>query len=150
MSEIATQHEQHKARQLRLKQAALKIAPPPAPPLPPPEPTAEPEEIIPPKKRIFPNTFEATLYEVCRYYDVRERDVLSHRNIPAVVRCRHIIAYILYDITNMTNPQIGHRLNRDPTTVWYAIQKIRDNLEEHREDIEELESRIKTALHKDT
>jgi chromosomal replication initiation ATPase DnaA len=145
-SVLASLHKEHKERQLRLRKAALKAVTEPAIiPLIETTTIAQPEPTDIPTKK-FSNTFEATLYEVCRYYDVREKDVLSNRHMPLVIKCRHIIAYILYDITKLTNPQIGAKMDRDPTTIWYAISKIKSQLDVLQPEISELEARI--ALHK--
>jgi chromosomal replication initiation ATPase DnaA len=43
----------------------------------------------------------------------------------------------------MTNPQIGVRLSRDPTTILHAIRKIKNELPALQPDIDEIERRIR-------
>jgi hypothetical protein len=144
MGILDTLHSEHKARQLRLKKAAFKAVMTELPPPPPePEVSSGPAPYSP--QKIYNNTFDATWYEVCTYYDVREKDVFSNRHQPSVVRCRHIIAYILYDITSMTNPAIGRRMDRDPTSILHAINKIKNGMAIFGPAIKEIERRI--ALH---
>jgi hypothetical protein len=145
---LASLHEEHKARQERLKKAAFKavtIIPIPihVATEPPPEPTPPPA----PEPRKCSTTFDATVLETCQFYNVRPKDVFSNRHAPEFVKCRHIMAYILYDITSFTNPQIGKKMNRDPTSILHAINKIKSNLDTLQPDITEIERRI--ALHKE-
>lgn len=137
-------HEEHKARQLRLRRAAFKeVTVEPKPQLEPEHPDPVPEI---PQQQYCSTVFNATVREVCEFYNVRPRDAISNRHSPEFVKCRHIIAYILYDITSMTNPQIGRKMDRDPTSIFHAIAKIKKTLEELQPDITEIERRI--ALHK--
>jgi chromosomal replication initiation ATPase DnaA len=155
---LASLHEEHKARQERLKKAAFKEVtsiPQSAPPVNAPQNNAErlpssdaaeggaDASLI--KK--CSTTFDATVLETCQFYNVRPRDVFSNRHAPEFVKCRHIMAYILYDITSFTNPQIGKKMNRDPTSILHAINKIKSNLDTLQPDITEIERRI--ALHKE-
>lgn len=139
-------HSEHKARKLRLKQAAFKaVTSPvaePAAPDPPPEPLA----VELPRRVTGGSNFDLILNEVCRYYDVRRLDVLSHRNVAQFVQCRHMVAYQLYNFTNLTNPQIGTKLNRDPTTIWYAILKVKNHRNELKPEIDEIEKIIAELL----
>lgn len=141
---LAELHEKHKARKLRLQQAAFKAVTVPEPL--PQEPEPEPEPVIEPPIKITSNNFDLILNEVCRYYDVRKQDVLSHRNMPFVVKCRHMVAYQLYNFTKLTNPQIGAKLNRDPTSIWYAIRKVKDNREELKAQLDDLEKIISDLI----
>jgi hypothetical protein len=140
-------HEEHKARQLRFKRAAIKIAVPTPPPLVvavievPPEPVP----VVTPKRNLI-NTFDIILYEVCAYYNVREIDILSSRRLGKITHPRHMLAYMLYRMTTFTTYQIGPRMNKDPSTIDYAIKKIRGQEEQHREAIIELERRIIDVL----
>lgn len=145
MGILASLHEEHKARQLRLKRAAFKaVTTEPNPPEPEPAPAPEPEPVETPKT--YFNISEAVIRETCDYYQIRPKHALSNRHEPEVVRCRHVIAYILYDITSMTNPQIGVRLSRDPTTILHAIRKIKNELPALQPDIDEIERRIRQGV----
>lgn len=128
---LASLHEEHKARQLRIRKAAFKAVT-----VPPPE---EPQKHC-------SSIFDATVYEACRFYNVRPNDVFPNRHAPEVVKCRHIIAYIMYDLTSFTNPQIGVMLDRDPTSIRSAIDKIKHSLDTLQPEINEIKRRI--ALHK--
>lgn len=130
---LADLHEKHKARQARIKAAAI-----PTPPAPKPIPTTE---II-----SIPNHFDIILREFCGYFEIRSEDVLSQRRLNYIADKRQLLAYMVYWLTDYTNPKIAARIQKDPSTVFYAIKKIQNNLPLHRKDIEALEARIKPLL----
>lgn len=142
-SVLASLHEQHKARQLRIKQAAIKIHDPEPAPIAEPEPIAEPDpepdKIV---KLGLVNTFDIIVNVICTYYNVRKIDILSNRRLRGIAERRHMLAYMLYRMTNFTNSQIAPKMNRDPTTIGYAINKVIDHLDQYQAEIEELEKRI--------
>jgi hypothetical protein len=157
---LASLHEEHKARQERLKKAAFKAVTvdaipihQSAPPFSTPQniaerlPSSDAAEGGAGTIKKCSTTFDATVLETCQFYNVRPKDVFSNRHAPEFVKCRHIMAYILYDITSFTNPQIGKKMNRDPTSILHAINKIKSNLDTLQPDITEIERRI--ALHKE-
>lgn len=141
---LTSLHVEHKERQLRLKKAALKAVC-----IPEPAPESVPlVEAMPeiPKKKLFVNTFEIILHEVCTYYNVRKLDILSQRRIKNIAEARHMLIYMLYRMTSFTNPQIAERINKDPSTVGYGIEAIEKNLERHKSDIDQLEALIAELL----
>jgi len=142
---LASLHQEHKDRQLRISRAALKdvtepititssasLEKPPAP------------QVI--ERKITGSTFDIILNEICRYYNVRELDILSQRKLNNIAERRHMLAYMLYRMTGMTSPQIAPKMNRDPSTVGYAIKKIQANLEKYQSDIDALENSIRELL----
>ena len=142
-STLATLHREHKERQQRLKQAAIKIAPPP----PAPEPVAasqqKPPEIVVNNPVVgITTTVDIIIREVCLFYGAKERDIKSNRRINNIVKVRHVLIYLIYNLSSFTAPQIGKKLNRDPTTVGYAIHKVEAQLESLREEISKLEEII--------
>lgn len=143
---LADLHRKHKERQERLKAAAIKeITVQPITVTPPPqEPVPEPVRgnSIPPSW----NSFDIVMHELCAYFKVRKEDILSERRLNYIADRRHLLAYMMYWLTDYTNPRIGARLGRDPTSIGYAIKRIQSNLPLYRKDIEELEARIKPLL----
>lgn len=144
MGLLETLHEERKARLARIKQAAVEE---PEPPKIIPEPEEEEPSI---QEEVFVNkgnnSFEIILFEICEYYKVRHEDILSSRRLNSIAEKRQILAYMLYLMTKLTNPQIASKLNRDPTSIGYAIHKIRNNMERYREDIALLENRAKQVM----
>lgn len=92
--------------------------------------------------------FEIILYEVCRYYQVREIDILSLRRQDNLPEKRHILSYMLWRMTTMTNSQIAKKLSRDITSIGYAIKKIKKKTDIYQKDIKNLEDRISVSLKK--
>ena len=136
MSVLDTLHVEHKARQQRLKDAALKEA---TAPIPKPKPQDQELEPIP------AHNFDIIFREVCSFYKCRKIDILSYRKFKGLPECRGMIAYMAHHMTSMTNVQIGNKLGRDPTSIWYAITKIKPT-PKFKFDVLELEKRI-TALY---
>lgn len=60
---------------------------------------------------------------------------------------RQILVYMLYHLTKMTNPQIAAKLERDVTSIRYALDRITSKLTQYGRDLETLEKRIKPYLH---
>lgn len=138
-----TLHEQHKARQERIKQAAVPDSQKPRVI----HDFSGKEERKKNKPKLKPlMTFDIIINVVCEYYQVRKLDILSSRRLRNISSHRHMLAYMLYRMTSFTNNQIAPKMNRDPTTVGYAIKKMIDSADQHKEDIEELERRITELL----
>jgi chromosomal replication initiation ATPase DnaA len=136
-------NEEHKARQERIKRAAVKNTEPPRVI----HDFSGAEERKKNKPKIKPLlTFDIILNEVCEYYNVRKLDILSSRRLRNISVQRHMLAYMLYRMTSFTNNQIAPKMNRDPTTIGYAIKKMIDSADQFKEDIEELEKRISEIL----
>ncbi len=141
-------HEAHKARQNRLKRAALRAVTEALNSVMEPEPELLPEpppETDAPVVRHF-TTFDTILNEICTYYNVRKMDVLSQRRIDNVVHARHMLAYMLHRMTSFTNGQIAHNMQKDMSSISYAINKIINHIQSHQSDIDELENRIGKLL----
>jgi chromosomal replication initiation ATPase DnaA len=141
---LATMHDQHKARQLRISRAAFHditlsscsavIHVPVNEPV-----TEEPE-------RKPKGIFDTVLNEVCEYYNVRQEDILSYRQLNHISLPRHIVSYLLCRMTKFTTHQIAPRMNRDPSSIYYAYKHIEQNLEQHKSDLDILEARLKPLL----
>lgn len=134
-------HEEHKARRQRIKAAAY---------TPPPIEIRKISEI---KKDIVSlklrPSLDIILHELCRYYDVRPEDIISKRRQAKIAEKRQIMVYLANKMTLMTNPQIAERLDRDPTTIWYAIDKINTNMDKYRTDLDKLEDLIRTTFQRE-
>lgn len=126
-------HEQHRARQDRIKQAAFK-----------PKPKAEVTAINEVLGKS--NSFELVISEVCEYYEVRKSDLLSRRRMGKIALTRQILTYLMHKLTTYTNGQIGEKLKLDPTTIGYSVKKITRDMDKHKVDLDELEARISQLL----
>jgi chromosomal replication initiator protein len=129
MGEILdSMNEAHKARQLRIRQAAYK------------------DLTAPRKPRGI--SFDIILKAVCVHYDVRPEDILSDRRMDGISLPRHMMIYLLCRLTKYTTHQIAPKMGRDQSTIFYAFQKIQNNLNLYQRDVDVLEKQIKELLPK--
>lgn len=151
---LASLHEEHKARQDRIRHAAFRaltepVLPPAAPEpslvvLTDPEPGAETIPVV--LKVVNKSVFDIILDEICTYYSVRKMDLFSNRRMRNISTHRHMLIYMVYRMTKWSNPKIGSKVDRDPSSVSYAINKILDNIDQYEEQIFHLQERIAPLL----
>lgn len=55
---------------------------------------------------------------------VSRLQMMSKRRTPKYATARHIVMYLATQMTEMSLPQIARVMNRDHTTVYYAVNKI--------------------------
>lgn len=137
-SYVALQHEARKARLARIRSAAFKeLTKPDTPP---------PEEVIVAKPICdqYFSIYDLVMKTVCAHYNVRSEDVLSNRRLGKVVKARHAAIVMLFRFTKWTTFKIADRLKRDPSTVFYVLQKQ----EAHPEDYSDLERLIQDTVPK--
>ena len=60
---------------------------------------------------------------VLAFYNVRLKDLKSNSRKPVYVRARHILLYLLRSYTTASLKELGRHINRDHTTVIYALNK---------------------------
>jgi chromosomal replication initiation ATPase DnaA len=131
-------HDEHKARQERIAKAAFKTV------ALPPKPLTITSEDLP-----FAS-FDIILNEICAYFGTRVEDILSSRRQADLAKKRAMLAYMTYLLTPLSNPQIAIKMNRDPTSIGYAINRVRNNLSMHTETIDILEAKIVPLLEEKT
>ena len=78
--------------------------------------TTEPTSTVSDIDRILKATTEVT--------GVTLIQMQSKRRVKEYTHARHIAMYLACEMTNMSMPQIGRKMNRDHTTVYYALEKI--------------------------
>jgi len=90
-----------------------------------------------PKKRISPNKI---IENVCNFYNVSRKDVLSKSRKKELVFPRQVAMYLLREELNLSLTSIGVKLgNKDHTTVGYACEKIEDKFKKDGDFIKDLE-----------
>lgn len=67
--------------------------------------------------------------EVCIKHGVNMNDLISHRREANIVKARYEAFWRCYRETSMSLPQIGHRFDRDHTTVLHGLRKYRKMLD---------------------
>jgi chromosomal replication initiator protein len=74
-------------------------------------------------------TIELIQSEVCRVEGLSLAELTGDKRTRRVVRPRQIAMYLARELTDASLPQIGRAFGgRDHTTVMYAVQKVRDQM----------------------
>ncbi len=74
-------------------------------------------------------TIELIQSEVCRFEGLTLSELTGDKRTRRVVRPRQIAMYLARELTDASLPQIGRAFGgRDHTTVMYAVQKVRDQM----------------------
>jgi chromosomal replication initiator protein len=93
-------------------------------------------------------SLEEILDAVAAYYHMRAVDLKSPSRAKDVSHARQVAIYTIRSLTEASFPKIGTLLGgRKHTTVLYAYEKIREELEHHpvlKQQIEEIKARIKS------
>lgn len=83
---------------------------------------------------------------VADFYNIKEESIYEKTRHKEVIRPRQIIMYILREDFNISYPSIGQKLGgRDHTTVIHSCEKIKNDIKEDQELLEEI-GQIRTLL----
>lgn len=76
--------------------------------------------------RHFPTDKAVTIIRVgAKYFGILEIELCSVRKNQALVDARHVIMYLIKDMTSRSFPEIGRRLGgRDHTTIIYGVARV--------------------------
>jgi chromosomal replication initiator protein len=92
-------------------------------------------------------SLEDILDAVATYYHMRTVDLKSPSRAKDVSHARQVAIYLIRSFTDASFPKIGELLGgRKHTTILYAYEKIKDELEHHpvlKQQIEEIHTRTK-------
>ncbi len=77
---------------------------------------------------IYVPTPETIINETARYLQVTPDEVKGLSRQQNIVTARHITAYLIRNLTNLSLPGIGAFLNRDHATVLASIRKIENQI----------------------
>lgn len=81
------------------------------------------------ERRIAP---EKILEAVCTYYNVRHQDLLGANRRREIVEPRHLVMYLLRQLTKTPLVQVGRLLGgRDHTTILHGVEKIESILRQN-------------------
>ena len=90
-----------------------------------------------PKKRI---STEKIIENVCDFYNISKKEILSKSRKKELVFPRQIIMYLFREELNLSLPSIGIKLgNKDHTTVSYGCEKIGEKIKKDEEFVKNLE-----------
>ena len=84
------------------------------------------KEIIDSEKAYEP---EFIIEKVADFYDIKPEEVLGKGKTKNVANARQMSFYLIRKLTGLTLEQIGDAMNRDHSTVLYAIRKVEENLQ---------------------
>lgn len=91
-------------------------------------------------------TLQTIMRTICRFYNVKTRDIVSKSRKADIVAVRQLIMYLADKHTNINRVQIGQEIGRrDHSTVLYAIKHIEKRLStdrDYRLQIEALEASL--------
>lgn len=82
---------------------------------------------------VYVPTPEKIIDETARYYQVSAEDIKGISRQKNIVTARHITAYLIRNLTNLSLPGIGDFLNRDHATVLSSIRKIEGQIRNDKE-----------------
>lgn len=83
---------------------------------------------------------------IADFYNIKEESIYEKTRHKEVIRPRQIIMYILREDFNISYPSIGQKLGgRDHTTVIHSCEKIKHDIKEDQELLEEI-GQIRTLL----
>ncbi len=77
---------------------------------------------------VYVPTPEVIINEVSRYFQVSVDDIKGQSRQKNIMTARHITAYLIRNLTNLSLPGIGTFLNRDHATVLSSIRKIENQI----------------------
>ena len=77
---------------------------------------------------VYVPTPEVILAETARYFQVTADDVKGQSRQKSIMTARHITAYLIRNLTNLSLPGIGAFLNRDHATILSSIRKIENQI----------------------
>lgn len=67
---------------------------------------------------------ELILSKVCEYYKVDKAKVISISKKGNLPKARHVYSYLASSMTTLTREKVGEIINRDHSSVTFAIAKI--------------------------
>ena len=77
---------------------------------------------------VYVPTPDVIISEVSRYFQVSVEDIKGQSRQKNIMTARHITAYLIRNLTNLSLPGIGTFLNRDHATVLSSIRKIENQI----------------------
>jgi chromosomal replication initiator protein len=92
-------------------------------------------------------SLEDILETVAGYYHMRSSDLKSPSRAKDLSHARQVAIYVIRELTEASFPKIGELMGgRKHTTILYAYEKIKEELESHpvlKQQIEEIRGRVK-------
>ena len=77
---------------------------------------------------VYVPTTDDILNETARFYQISPEDIKGQSRSKNIANARHVTAYLIRNLTNLSLPAIGDFLNRDHATVLASIRKIEKDI----------------------
>lgn len=87
---------------------------------------------------------------VCEYYNVTQEKLEGPRGKGIIPWARQVFCFLCKKYTRFSQQAIADMLNRDHTTIIYAIRTVQDNIdsyEEFKNQVEVIEKRISDKIY---
>ena len=94
----------------------------------------------------FSSSDEQIIYVVANQFGVSVNDIMSASRMRLFTEARHFAIYFIRKYTNKTLEQIGILLNRNHSTILYAIGVAEDLMQtnwDYKQSAEKIENKIK-------
>jgi len=82
---------------------------------------------------IYVPTTDDIIGETARFYQTTPEDIKGPSRVKNIANARHVTAYMIRNLTNLSLPAIGEFLNRDHATVLASIRKIEKEISTDKE-----------------
>ncbi len=90
-------------------------------------------------------SFTEVLKLICETFGIQEVDLISSSRLKQLVRCRTILVYLAHRYSNLSFRDLGHRMNRDASTLHHGFHKAKKRRQEDisfNADIRSLERKL--------
>ena len=77
---------------------------------------------------VYVPTTDDIINETARFYQISPEDIKGQSRSKNIANARHVTAYLIRNLTNLSLPSIGEFLNRDHATVLASIRKIEKDI----------------------
>ena len=82
---------------------------------------------------VYVPTTDDILNETARFYQISPEDIKGQSRSKNIAIARHVTAYLIRNLTNLSLPSIGVFLNRDHATILASIKKIENMIRDDKD-----------------
>ena len=82
---------------------------------------------------VYVPTTDDILNETARFYQITPEEIKGQSRSKNIAIARHVTAYLIRNLTNLSLPSIGVFLNRDHATILASIKKIENMIRDDKD-----------------
>lgn len=97
-------------------------------------------------KAIETYSMKSVIAAVCELFDVRQEELLGKKRIAKISKARMVLYYLGYRNTSHSTTTLGNYLDRDHTTVVHGVKKCKDMMDTNNSFAYKVEQTHLTAL----